>query len=63
MNWRATAFILVAFAAAALAMWCVPPVFGLAGLDAFVFVGQICFVVLALSVADVVFARIAPADR
>jgi hypothetical protein len=58
MIWLSTAMILTAFAAAALAIWFAPLALGLLGPGEFVFVGQVCFAVVALSFLEAVFARL-----
>lgn len=58
MSGMSTVLILLAFAAAALAVWCAPLLLDPAGLGAFAFVGQVCAVILALSLLEAVFSRI-----
>ena len=58
MNWRATAMILGAFLVAWLANWGGPLLLDISGLSEFAILGQMCFVVVALSVLERVFARL-----
>lgn len=57
MSGMSTVLILLAFAAAALAVWCAPILLDLAGLGAFAFVVQVCVAILALSLLETVFSR------
>ena len=58
MIWRPMALILGAFLAAGLAVWFVPALLDLVGLSEFVFVGQICVAILALSALEIMFSRL-----
>lgn len=58
MNWRATAMILGAFLVAWLANWGGPVLLDMSGLGAFAILGQVGFVVVALSLLERVFARL-----
>jgi hypothetical protein len=58
--WRSTAQILAAFLVAWLAVWFGPDLLIPLGLGEFVFIGQLCLVILALSLLEAVFRRIAP---
>jgi hypothetical protein len=57
MIWRSTVQILASFAVAGIAAWFGPLLIGLLGLNEFVFVGQVCLVILALSVLEALFRR------
>jgi hypothetical protein len=58
MIWRSTAQILAAFLVAGIAVWFAPALLNSLGLSEFVFVGQLCLVILALSALDLVFRRL-----
>ncbi len=58
MIWRSTVLILAAFAVAALAFSFAPALLDLIGLPEFGFIGQLCFVVLALSLLEAGFRRL-----
>jgi hypothetical protein len=58
MIWRSTAMILASFLAAALAVWFAPNVFDQPGLSEFVWIGELCLVILVLSVLETLFARL-----
>jgi hypothetical protein len=58
MIWRSTAMILASFLIAAVVIWFAPRVFDLPGLSQFVWIGQLCLVILALSALEIVFARL-----
>jgi hypothetical protein len=58
MIWRSTAQILAAFLTSGLAVWFGPTLLNSLGLSEFVFVGQLCLVILALSALDLVFRRL-----
>ena len=60
MSVRSTVLILVAFAAATGAVWYGPVALDRAGLGEFVFVGQVCLAILALSFLEVLFRRLSP---
>jgi hypothetical protein len=61
--WHSTVLILIAFVIAGLVVWFGPMILGPLGLGEFVFVGQICFVILALSVLEAVFGRLSPPEH
>ena len=58
MIWRSTAMLLVAFVAAWMAVEYSPMLLDLAGLGEFVFLGQLGFPILVLSVLVMLFRRI-----
>ena len=58
MIWRSTAMIVAAFAVAGLAIWTSSFLLALSGLGEFRIVGQVCGVVLALSLLEAAFHRI-----
>jgi hypothetical protein len=58
MIWRSTVLILAAFLVAALAFWFAPALLDLVGLPEFGFIGQLCCVVLALSLLEAGFRRL-----
>ena len=58
MIWRPTAMIVAAFAVAGLAIWFGPDILALFLPRDFSILGQVCGVVVALSVLDAVFHRI-----
>ena len=65
MTWRSTVQILAAFLAAGLAVWFGPSLLSLPGLGEFIFLGQLCLVILALSILEALFRRLpgSPADH
>ena len=58
MIWLSTLLMLASFAAAALVVWAAPLLLNPLGLGEFIFVGQICLVILTLSVLDIAFTRL-----
>ncbi len=60
MIWRSTAQILIAFVVAWSAVWFSPLLLPALGLSEFVFVGQLCVAVLALSLLGALFGWIVP---
>jgi hypothetical protein len=57
MIWRSTAQLVVAFVVAGLVVWFSPELLVLLGLGEFVFLGQLCLTILALSVLDAAFTQ------
>ncbi len=57
MTWPSTAQLVLSFLLAELVVWFSPDLLIPLGLGEFVFLGQLCLAVLALSVLDLIFAR------
>jgi hypothetical protein len=58
MIWRSTGLLLAAFVVAAASVWFSPVLLDLLGLSEFVFVGQVCFAILALSLLEAGYRRL-----
>ena len=57
MIWRSTVVILTAFMMAYAALWVAPIILLAIGLGEFVFVGQVCFAILTLSILEAAVIR------